>query len=636
MFGGINMLILITSVVVFVSAQAPPDSTQTNYSPSAIIKIDKCCPLDERLSYNRRECKVPKTEPKIASDNTWLVGMLLPVDALPIVHYDPATTIRHTCQPKDIDFIILTEDSNYSLLEDGSLHLTQEITLPVGSFCIDRMLDDTIVILTCPCSSFVCVQKCCHPPLVLHISNVDGDASNAKCRMPPLQSIIWSQQIWTYQRESNRPLYEVHGNPECDAKAAQYIVDKRGKGISELHVTNDGGLQLANFGYFAPRTFCADIAITDSGVVDFGVYPVSGSLNDSGIYSGSISLNVITCRLRLSPTTRQHIYGVLYIIGTASLILTVLVHLLFPQLRKTAQAYIMIAYCTSLALAYMSHSVIIFAGVKIQGTIYCRILGLTIQGGFLAAFLWLNVICIDIAATFRGLHLSKNSGKIQKGKKFAACCFYVYGITALFIGLTMITQHILSENSSPIFANENCWFNDVTTATIFFFLPLGLSQLINIVLFISTALKIYKAQRQTAILSRDGSGRHTGKKPYSNQDKRRCYLFVKLFFLMGLTWTFEVISATFDEKNKLWYITDTINMLSGVIIFAMFCCKRKVIKLFLDTIKCKRETETNSSQKATVSPKLSNSYSTRSTSIHVFNIDSAYRNEISMTSSPNL
>ncbi|XP_039297455.1 uncharacterized protein LOC111050182 [Nilaparvata lugens] len=605
-------------VVVLVSAQA-----------SQVIYVDKCCPLEERLS-NKLECSPAKT----TTDNDWLAGELSVVSGdLPIALYDDS---RSRCQ--DVDFTLLSED--FSLLQDGSLHVVQDmqnVTLPGGSFCIDRMQDyDAIVILVCPCANNVCVQKCCHHPYVLHIST---NGNYANCQQPTQQTVEWSLQFWKYQSVNNRPLYEMHGYPSCEVEAAQYIVEKRRRSWNEMHelrITSEGGLQFADLGYFAPRSFCADIAIWSNS--DFN--PDSQSNSDFNIQTPNpnpgFSMNVIACRFHLKPTARQKVYGVLYIIGTIALMLTVLVHLVFPQLRKTAQAYIMIAYCSSLVLAYTSNALIIFAGVKIQGTVYCRLLGLTIQGGFLAAFFWLNAMCIDIAATFRGLHLLKNHGKIRKGKKFVVYCFYVYGITAVIIGLTIVCQHFLSEAPSPNFNNENCWFNDVTTSTIFFFLPLGISQSINIVLFISTAVKIYKAQRQTAILSRDGSGRHTGKKPYSSQDKRRFFLFVKLFFLMGLTWTFEVISATFHEQNRLWYITDTINMLSGVIIFAMFCCKRKVVKLFLNTIKCSKKTESNSSsQRVTVSPKISYSYSTRSTSINVYNIESAYRNEVSMTSSPN-
>ena len=50
--------------------------------------------------------------------------------------------------------------------------------------------------------------------------------------------------------------------------------------------------------------------------------------------------------------------------------------------------------------------------------------------------------------------------------------------------------------------------------------------------------------------------------------------------LMGLPWLTEIISWVFDDKDSIWhyfwYITDIINVLRGIFIFIMICCKKRV------------------------------------------------------------
>jgi G protein-coupled receptor Mth (Methuselah protein) len=55
-------------------------------------------------------------------------------------------------------------------------------------------------------------------------------------------------------------------------------------------------------------------------------------------------------------------------------------------------------------------------------------------------------------------------------------------------------------------------------------------------------------------------------------------LIFSISLLMGVTWTTEVLSAI-DEKEIRYAIpTDIINILTGVYIFVIFVCKRKVLR----------------------------------------------------------
>jgi hypothetical protein len=52
----------------------------------------------------------------------------------------------------------------------------------------------------------------------------------------------------------------------------------------------------------------------------------------------------------------------------------------------------------------------------------------------------------------------------------------------------------------------------------------------------------------------------------------------KLFIVMGVTWTLEIVSSFLTEPPWIWYLSDTANALQGALIFCIFVLKRRVIR----------------------------------------------------------
>lgn len=52
----------------------------------------------------------------------------------------------------------------------------------------------------------------------------------------------------------------------------------------------------------------------------------------------------------------------------------------------------------------------------------------------------------------------------------------------------------------------------------------------------------------------------------------------KLFIVMGVTWTLEIVSSFVTEPPWIWYLSDTANALQGALIFSIFVLKRRVIR----------------------------------------------------------
>lgn len=59
---------------------------------------------------------------------------------------------------------------------------------------------------------------------------------------------------------------------------------------------------------------------------------------------------------------------------------------------------------------------------------------------------------------------------------------------------------------------------------------------------------------------------------------RRFFLYLRLFLLMGLTWSMEAASWIFDANSTSFFIiSDVANSIHGFIIFGLFVCRPKVM-----------------------------------------------------------
>ncbi|XP_014212232.1 G-protein coupled receptor Mth2 [Copidosoma floridanum] len=73
------------------------------------------------------------------------------------------------------------------------------------------------------------------------------------------------------------------------------------------------------------------------------------------------------------------------------------------------------------------------------------------------------------------------------------------------------------------------------------------------------------------------------------KDCLRFNLYLKLFIVMGINWSMEIISWLYADNvlKYLWYVTDLTNTLQGVIIFLIFVWKDKIKRLLLRRFRCK-------------------------------------------------
>lgn len=56
-------------------------------------------------------------------------------------------------------------------------------------------------------------------------------------------------------------------------------------------------------------------------------------------------------------------------------------------------------------------------------------------------------------------------------------------------------------------------------------------------------------------------------------------MYLRLFIVMGVTWSMEGISFLISPENDLFLLTDICNTSQGVLIFVLFVMKRRVLRL---------------------------------------------------------
>ncbi|XP_050481831.1 uncharacterized protein LOC126869398 isoform X2 [Bombus huntii] len=168
-------------------------------------------------------------------------------------------------------------------------------------------------------------------------------------------------------------------------------------------------------------------------------------------------------------------------------------------------------------------------------------------------------------------------------KRFLLYGVYAWGVSMfiMFICILSDQMHILPENLRPEFGLESCWFNSPMghAELIFFTAPVTIQLITNIVFFILTAKECNKVKAE---ISKVSSLDVRSKRFHS--DKTKFIMNVKLFVVMGMSWSAEVVSKLLKTytgvqyQDELFYVTDVVNSLQGVLIFVLFVVKRRVHK----------------------------------------------------------
>nr|XP_012141819.1 PREDICTED: G-protein coupled receptor Mth2 isoform X2 [Megachile rotundata] len=311
-------------------------------------------------------------------------------------------------------------------------------------------------------------------------------------------------------------------------------------------------------------------------------------------------LNVFACfdKPHQEPSpTKIAVSNVLEAISCLFLLLTLLVYACLPTLQNLHGKTLM-CHSASLLVAFACLAIIpsvtppmVFDedAEERYATAFCFTLGYIMLFAFLSAFCWLNVMCFDIWRTFGRLRGTVSRDRSHH-KQFLSYCLYAWGLS-LFItvfGILSDKMEILPNELRPNFGAESCWFisqPNLYGDLLFFRGPIAIQLTLNVVFFILTSERCSKVKaeiRRVADPSDPRSKRFHADKTNLQIPKFRFIMNVKLFIVMGISWIAEIISSFINQytnytwQEQIFYATDALNCLQGVLIFVLFVMKKRV------------------------------------------------------------
>ncbi|XP_055619906.1 G-protein coupled receptor Mth2-like isoform X2 [Toxorhynchites rutilus septentrionalis] len=267
------------------------------------------------------------------------------------------------------------------------------------------------------------------------------------------------------------------------------------------------------------------------------------------------------------------LYPIGMLLSVPFLLITFFVYACIPELRNMHGKSLM-CYVLGLAVGYTVLSLVqmqIFDGDSIP----CKVTGYMVYFSFMASFFWLNVMSFDIYWTFSGVRGAKSTER----KKYALYSLYAWGSPVLLVTLALCMDYtdLIPVAYRPMIGVKRCLLQSSKLVEfLYLYLPMLLLVFANVLFFVITAVRIIKIQRETSMVRRGDSKRHSK----LDNDRDRFSLYLRLFIVMGVTWSLEVISWAV-EGNIAWvfYISDVCNCIQGFLIFMLFVWKQKVKRL---------------------------------------------------------
>lgn len=306
------------------------------------------------------------------------------------------------------------------------------------------------------------------------------------------------------------------------------------------------------------------------------------------------------------------VYATGLLISVPFLLATACVYLFITELRDT-HGKALACHTVCLAIAFSCLAATQLAGHAFPSTA-CTIMAYLIQFSFVSCFFWLNVMCFDILINVRR-YINSSITRRSMRRRFAWYCVYamLLPILLLIITITMdLSPAVPSTYLKPNFGVKGCWFKTDQAALPYFYGPVAIILLSNVVIFFLTSRAFalhYDKLKDVTPLDMAHSDFSTSDdwvrlgtvlgQPIPVQERtssppretpvnfnQRLKKYKKIFrtccmlsFIMGLSWVLEVVSwaaGSGSSAVSVWSVFDLINALQGVVIFAIFVLQQPV------------------------------------------------------------
>lgn len=287
---------------------------------------------------------------------------------------------------------------------------------------------------------------------------------------------------------------------------------------------------------------------------------------------GTDILLPLNCYMKSVEEEKGTLYGYTFMFSVPFMILTIIVYMVLPELR-TLHGISLCCYLAGLSIGYSILTTFIFFMGSLSD-LQCASLGFLAYYAFMASFCWLSVISFDLF-----YNILTPSGRRNEKKRLVLYSVYAWGSALILVGLTYAAQQssfIPHDWKPQIGSAERCWLQVRVgwSALLYFYGPTILIIGFNTAMFILTARRINAVQKETKrMLERKESQRSI------RSEKDKFGIFLRLFIVMGVTWSMEIASYIVGEEtffSKFFILTDILNAIQGFLIFVLFVMRKKI------------------------------------------------------------
>ncbi|XP_022101492.1 uncharacterized protein LOC110985070 [Acanthaster planci] len=284
------------------------------------------------------------------------------------------------------------------------------------------------------------------------------------------------------------------------------------------------------------------------------------------------------------------------IISMTAALVTFTTYCVFKELRKR----ISLAIMSLVACLFLAQLLLLVSGSATSNPSACTTVAVLGHFLWLATVLWTGVLAFALNRVF--VSISKIRRLDVDLRVYFSQGIFVFG-GAFLVVLPCLVIHLCDCTDIPLsYGNENvCWIGNNNVNLVAFGVPIGLTVLVNSVLFILTIHGMRNSKKMTNVVT---------EKTELQKLKQELVVYIRISSLMGFTWIFGFVAA-FTDVVALWYIFIILNSCQGLLIFLSFICNKRVWRLWTNLLCGGRQRPTGagptsttpSSQQMTMKPK---------------------------------
>lgn len=453
------------------------------------------------------------------------------------------------------------------------------------------------------CANSVCINLCCPKGQLYTKHDLPEDSSNISESVRPVAAPVCSD----YDEELDwSPDWGDGGSKEVYLYGKEMFACQRGIlvsaevlfGSEDIQLIKSGELRISleDFETNSTQVFkynTSDFCLAFTNIPDYFDYYYD---EGSGLEAGSVQAtfpvrSTFSVCYEEEEEKGQEFTGIFYpiaiFISDFFILITICVYFFLHDLRTNLFGKITIGFLLNVFFCYLfigiHYSLDLFRNKHLLDGGFCILLGYIIQHTLLGFFFWMSAMAIHITRTLSNYFEERKDSNLRRTLLLNIC--YAQGCPLFISIITALMDNLGDPHSStlPNMGKFRCFLGsgyDIETLYhqtpefLYSYLVITIIMITNVICFLITGASLFSHWWQMRGMAQ-GSINELFKTQFA--------ILSKLFIIMGIPWTCDIISAAVDhaygaEKSfEVRLMLDILNLLTGVFIFLFLVCKRTVL-----------------------------------------------------------